>query len=520
MTANRSGTITRRGFLLGIGAAIGASQAASGRSSITPHGVPRVSLPDLPVGYAGAGHAVGAAWAQQLWGGSLLGSPAGAISGGGIAATISYERDRTVVEFTFRIEALFSDGTPVTALDVVSSLEHARDLAAEADEEWRWEHVRRFDVTAERSVQGVLDEPDPSLAATLASHWAPIIPAVSIRNGWNDATGPFPPASGAFLRVPASPNRVACLRNSSFYLMGRPQLAGLISVPPSAGVSRAVELATGDVDLVIDAPLLEVPTLRENPAIALSGGPANALCMLSVNLQQSVLSNRRVRQILDRAIDRVAIAAAATAGEATPATTLIDAGHWAGLDAPLEPLEPAEGRTALDALGVEQGQELRLLVDAQEPSTLNAAVLLQDQLAYLGLSLTLNLQNQDGLRAVTQSGDWELRIVRTPFWHDPHELVRPLLVTGARDNIGNYQSSRLDYLVGLARRAGNEAFRGEHYRTVQRIIQDDVPVIPLYFPHYFDAMSTRLQGYQVYPPISARAMNQVFMPRSEPEGTP
>ena len=520
MTPGSRHTCSRRVFVAGAAAALVAARFGPARVGAGAYGTPRVSLPDLPQGTWEDGLATGAAWAGQLWGGSLLAVGVDGAVSAGIASTMTLANDRVALDLVIRPDAFFSDGSQITTDDVVASILRARDRAAPAYEGWRWEHLHAVEARPDRVVHLDLDEPDASLVATLASHWAPVVPARWVDDDWDEGQGPFPPASGCFVRERVSDDGIRCVRSDVFYQVGRPRLAGATCLPPSSEMPRAMEVVTGTVDLLIDAPLLDVPTLREDPGITLVGGDANTLCHLNVNLRGRVVSDRRVRELLYRAIDRDALVQAATAGEATPATSLIEPGHWAGLEDPVETLAADDVRSGLEALGVAPGVELRLVVDPREASLANAGVLLQDQLAYAGIAISLELVGADEMRTVMREGAWDLRLTRTSFWLDPHELVRPLLVTGASDNAGGYANGRVDYLVDLARRARYEPYRGDLYRTIQRIARDDVPLIPLYFPRYYDAMVNQLQGYPYFPPVSARAMHQVVMVRPEPEASP
>jgi hypothetical protein len=56
--------------------------------------------------------------------------------------------------------------------------------------------------------------------------------------------------------------------------------------------------------------------------------------------------------------------------------------------------------------------------------------------------------------------------------------------------------------------------------SIRRIVASDVPVIPLFFPNYYDAMSSRMENYPFFPPISASAMHQATMTRPDPITVP
>jgi peptide/nickel transport system substrate-binding protein len=483
------------------------------------YGIPRVSLPDFPAGEATPVPGVGAAWARLLSSTPLLHmSPEGVVTGG-LASSWSLSPDRTSIELQLRPDALFADGSRITAADVVASLSHARDLHAGSSESWRWEHVASIEMPAHGVVRLVLNEPDASVLALLTSYYVPVMPATWISRGWN-ADGPFPPSSGCFQLASVSPERLRFSRHPGFFQVGRPRLAGVICNAPPSAITRTTELVTSSVDLLIDAPLLDVPTLQEDPNIVLVGGPTNRLCLLTANLQGGSVADPRLRRLISSAIDRETLVTAAAGDEAVPASTLIPPDHWAGLEYTTERAEPDEVRAQLATLGEPPGVELRLVASSTDASLANACVLLQEQMAWAGISLSLDLLDDAEMEEEMASGTWDLAMMYTPWWRDPHELVRTLVVTDGASNLGGYSQGRLDYLAGLAARAGNDEYRGGFYRTIQGIVVNDAPVIPLFFPNYYDAMSARLQNYPFHSPISATAMNQVTMPRPDPVQLP
>jgi peptide/nickel transport system substrate-binding protein len=507
-------SLTRRGFLeLALAGALpGTNRVAAA------NGNPRVGLTDLPTGEIADAWMPGAIWASQLWGEPLLAvSPDGtlvnAISSGFIVSI-----DRKTITLGIRPDALFSDGRPIVAGDAVASFTAAIERAPQSANDWRFDYIESVVATDGRTIVISLSEPDASIPATLASHLVPVLPA-----SWLESTTPvegFPAASGGFVRLNSGADRIECRRSTTFYQVGRPRLDGLTCLPADSNMPRAMQLVSGHCDILVDVSPLDVPTLRENPGFALVGGPGNSLCHLRFNVERPALDDRRVRKFLQQAIDRDALVEAAAAGEAVAAVSLIAPDHWAGLAEPLESIAPQEARDGIAVLGYPSGMSLRLAVDAGDPVLVNAAITLQDQFAYLGFAVDIALLDTGALAALVSSGEWDLLVSTTPFWHDPHELVQPLLVTGAPANPGGFSSSRIDYLTDLARRARQQEYRGDTYRTIQQIVRDEVPLVPLFHPNYHDAISVAVLNYPAFPPRSARAMHQARMMPVEPVASP
>jgi len=64
-------------------------------------------------------------------------------------------------------------------------------------------------------------------------------------------------------------------------------------------------------------------------------------------------------------------------------------------------------------------------------------------------------------------------------------------------NIGHYASAEVDALLQQALEATDRAERAELYAQMQEHVMQDLPVLPLAFPHVLVARSERLQGSEI-----------------------
>lgn len=269
---------------------------------------------------------------------------------------------------------------------------------------------------------------------------------------------------------------------------------------------------------MIDAPLLDIPSLKQDPNIALVGGSSVRACVLLLNVQQGGMADRRLRALLSGAIDRSALVRTATGNEASPEQTLFPKSSWPGLDKSPAPTDWAQTRTDLTDLGYPIGLPLRLIADERDGSLANAAVLMQEQLAYAGISLTLGLLDEVALERALTIRDYDLYMTYTPPWIDPHELVRPFLMSDGPDNLMGYRSARVDHLIRRATLVTGQDDRAEIYRQLQRILLEELPLLVLFFPNYYDAMSSRLKDFRQYPPMRAYGLRTAWLEATEPSG--
>jgi peptide/nickel transport system substrate-binding protein len=487
---------------------------------LVPSGHPTVSLARLPRFDAVSDAGTETAWLSTLMYDSPLSIGVDGQLRGGVAVGWSNPADALLIELAIRRDALFADGVLVTAADVAMSIERAWRGLAGAVESWRWERIERVEAVGNERVRIHLREPDVTMLWSLASEHVPIVPTGWIERGWDSATGQIPPGSGPFHLAEVASDELTLVRHPGYWQVGRPRLEGLTIRGASDTVLRTTEFVTSGVDVLIDVPLLDVPLLRVDPGVTLAGRPGDRLCLLSVNMARPGLRERELRQVISNGIDRPALAKAATSSEATPTALLFHEGHWAASDHDPERVSPDEIQAVLTERGFFGGLSLRLVTTEADASLANACVLLQDQLAYAGIALTLDLLDDAELARTLDQGDWDLHAMYSSPWRDPHELLRPLLHSDGPLNHGGYVSARMDSLIDWAATLPVEPQRAEHYRLAQDIELTDVPIIPLFIPNYYDAMTRSLRNYEVYPPVSARGFRQVWMDPPADDSTP
>lgn len=405
----------------------------------------------------------------------------------GLFSTTAASRT-SLIRLQPRSGAMFSDGTIVTARHAVESLLAIRN----SRHAWRLQNVAEIGELPDATLQIVMDRTDSSLMANLCH------PLFGLEAG---GVG-----SGPFIPVSVDDDTTIFRRNSIFWQIARPHIDELEIVRIPDDVQRSTALATGELDVLPNVPLLDVPMLENEPTIYLVGGPSNRLCHLQLRLSEPVLANRRVRQILSGAIDRSGLVAVATANQAEPTSTIFAHDEWTDDVDDVPGIDSADVRSELMSLGIPSDLRLHLLTDNADATLANTAVVLQEQLANCGISLSITLLEGEALTEGIATGDYDLLVSYSEPWRDPHELIWPLLSSSGPLNWSGYTSVEVDILLRAAISLNDLEFRRARYSRLERIIQRDVPCIPLFRPYVWDAVSARFPGYAALPPATARGL--------------
>jgi peptide/nickel transport system substrate-binding protein len=500
--------LTRRRFLLAGGAAVVAPRVASAQTPVVAPvpNIPRVriAVSRLPKGL----DPTGTTHPDHQWLDTLaLDAPNRWNAAGDVLSAITSRLtawdDDEAFELVVRPGALFHDGKPLRADDVRYALERVRNGSGAWRHAWRLEHVRRLESVNDLTVRVMLDRPDVSLTASLAHQAFGILPAGTDPAGVTGGSGPF-------MLDRSDDERWHYVRNEHFWQIARPRMDEIEVIAVEDDSQRSTTIARGEIDVLPNVPLLDIPMLREDPTVYLAGGPSNRVCHLQLNLASPALGDTRVRRLLSRAIDRSRLVEVATAGQATPTGLLFPAASWVGGEVPdVAAEEPATIRDHLRLLGIPTDLRLRLLTNNADATLANTAIVLQEQLASCGIALSVDLLQDTDLDDAVRRREFDILASYTEPWRDPHELVRPLLASDGVRNASGFADERVDLLIRGAILRQDRAFRRGRYTRIEERVQETVPLIVVFHPHSYDAVTTALQGYTAFPPFTSRGLLSV-----------
>ena len=224
---------------------------------------------------------------------------------------------------------------------------------------------------------------------------------------------------------------------------------------------------------------------------------------LSMNVLQKPFDDLRVRQAINYAINKEALAKVAFSGYAFPAQ---------GIAHPMNawPYDPAKARQLLKEAGYANGFEATLWSAYTTTTAQKAIQFLQQQLGQVGIKVqTLALEPGQRTEWVQTAPDPKTARVRLYYagWSsstgEADWGLRPLLATEAwppkLNNTAYYSNAEFDALLAKALVSTNDAERAELYAKAQEIVMKDAPWAPLVTEQNLYATSARLSGVYVMP---------------------
>jgi peptide/nickel transport system substrate-binding protein len=253
-----------------------------------------------------------------------------------------------------------------------------------------------------------------------------------------------------------------------------------------------------------------VYALRSAPGVEQTHGPGSNVWYLNFNTQDPALRDKRVRQAIALAIDRQPILNALWRGHARLANSLLPPGQWARANDPdlaQYPHDPTRAAALLQAAGYPAGADgirlrLTLKISTDETTRLLAAVL-QQQMRAAGIALNIRSAEFGTFYSDVTRGVFQMYILKWVGSNEDPDVYRYMYSSqsfppkGA--NRGHYVNPRIDALLAkAATEAGPpkevEALRRAEYVEVQKILADEVPSIPLWYPDNDVVHSRRLEN--------------------------
>jgi peptide/nickel transport system substrate-binding protein len=421
----------------------------------------------------------------------------------------SWERpDALTWVFHLRDGVRFQDGRALGAEDVAWTIRSMIDGTLVTAKGGAFATVDKVEVVDRLTVRVRLKRPDAGLLFNMSDGLFGVVPVGAGRD-----FGLHPVGSGPFRFVRAVQDKEVVLeRNHDYWADGAPGLSMghrieriRFEVVPDA-ITSALELKKGSADLASNVVTFDmIHTLEREPNLKVESGPSSIVIYTNFNVTDPVLKDRRVRQAVACAMDRQAIVNAIWRGQARLAETLLPAEHWAAA-APAEmaayPHDVERAKALLEAAGFHAGKDgvrlrITLKTSTDETTRLMAAVL-QQQLRATGIDLQIRSAEFGTFYADVTKGAFQMYALRWIGSNEDPDIFR--YAYGSESfppkggNRGRYVNARVDALLTAAAGTTDQAERRKDYVEVQRILAEDLPGIPLWYPNNEVVHTRRVTG--------------------------
>ena len=416
--------------------------------------------------------------------------------------------------FHLRDGVSFHDGRPLEAADVVWTINSMRDPAVAgiiSSKGGSFAAVDRIETPDRLTVIVHLKHPDPGLLFNMSDGLFGVVP-----RGARSDFGLHPVGSGPYRFVSQVQDKEVVLDrfpgawSNSLPSAHQTAIQRIqFNVVPDA-ITSALELQKHSADAASNVLTPDmVYALRGTPGLDISDGTGSNVWYLNFNVADPTLRDKRIRQALALSIDRPAIIAALWRGHARLANTLLPPGHWAAAsdaDLALYPHDPARAAALLDSAGLHPGADgirlhVTLKTSTDETTRLLAAVL-QQQMHAAGISLNIRSAEFGTFYSDVTRGAFQIYVLKWVGSNEDPDIFRYMYSSASFPpkgaNRGHYVNAKVDGLLAqAAAEAGAPAEvqsrRRAEYIQIQKIVADEMPSVPLWYPGNEVVHTDRLQ---------------------------
>lgn len=404
------------------------------------------------------------------------------------------------LNYTFELveNAVFHDGTPLTADDVVWTFNRLRDPESGYPTVDLYSNIAAVEATGEYQVTFTLENTNPFFLFDLSDNHALII-----RDETEDASAVEPEdfnGTGPFRVESYDPEaRIEMVANEDYWAEGQPQVDRLEIIFFGDRTASVDALRAGQVDLAMSLPTPLYQELEGTSGLERVMVSTNSFPVVRLRADQPPGDDPRVMQAMRHAMDRQAVfelvqQGMGDIGRDTPVGPLYSDFYTEEIPLPEHDVERA--RQLLSDAGYSDGLDLTLrLPEAQNFPDL--AVVLQEQLGEADINLEISVEPES---VYYGEGGW----LEAPFgitgWGSrpyPQFYLDVMLVCGAKWNESHFCDEEFDRLARIAGTTTDKQEQIEAYNEIQRILIERGPIIvPFFFPQ-LGAHSEALENFEM-----------------------
>lgn len=405
-------------------------------------------------------------------------------------------------------EALWSDGTPVTADDFLFAWRRVLDPKIAASYAYYPYIIKNAEAInaghlpgsalgaralGPRTLEVMLKSPAPYLPQMLMHSCMMPLPRHVVEKYGRDWAKPATyVCNGAFMPTEWIPNdHVAAVKNPRFFDAANVKLERVIWYPTDDYSAALRRLRAGELDAQDRLENNQFGWIRKNMPELIDPVPQLILDMIEVNLGKKPYDDIRVRRAINLAINREAITGKIVPVGYVPAYNLVppNTANFPGGNAfDFKSMPYArrydEARRLMREAGFGPGNRLKAtyLIRSTSAGYYRAvAAALQQMFALIYLDISLIPTDAQVFYKQIQEHDFE---IAQPGWQadfDDASNFLDIFRTGGGNNWGNYSNPAFDRMMNLAQAEVDLGKRGRKLAAAEAVLLKDQALMPLFF---------------------------------------
>lgn len=387
--------------------------------------------------------------------------------------------------FKLRPDLKFSDGTPLTADDVVYTYSSVINPDFNAPDRALYTPITAVEAIDPQTVKFTLSAPYAPLLSYLDKG---IVSKAAVEGGKDPATDPI--GAGPMTLVSWNRGSEIVLKANPGYWGGVPDVTDVTVKIIGDNSARAQAFEAGDLD-VIQSPLSpnDIERLAADDRFGNSIMAGLGVTYINFNVKDPVLADPGMRQAFSMLIDQNSIVNDIYQGVDEVASSIILPSSWAHSPDIKQPTFSIDGAVAkFNELGWKDSDGDGILDKDGKKLTVMLSTHSEDPNRVQSIELTQAMMQSAGVDAQVQITDWPsfstnyvqkgLHQIALLGWLnivDPDRLLFGQLSTGGSTNWGGYSNPEVDTLLQEGRSSLDQAARTTAYQKAATILASDLP---------------------------------------------
>jgi peptide/nickel transport system substrate-binding protein len=402
--------------------------------------------------------------------------------------------------FHLRPDAKFANGMPLTANDVVYSIQRSR--AFKGGWGFLLTAVKTITAPSSHTVQITLSQPHAPLLADLAMYAYSIVPEKLVK-AQGAAFFQHPIGSGPFMVTSFNPDSEVDLARNPYFYGIKPKISKVkILIIPNDN-TRVIELESKKVDVIENPPSNLVNEINKTPGLKVQLFPSTRVDFIQLDQHFAPFKKAAVRQALNYAINRNAIVKLAYQGHAIPGTSFMPyrMEYYDNAIKPY-PYDPAKAKQLLAQAGYPHGFTTFLITVSGDVAGEAEAVVVKQELAAVGV--TVNIQSYELLTAYSKEDGGHSQMGER-YWTndiiDPDEVATfGADCQGGANAFSSYWCDKPTInAVNQARSELSGSVRQNLYNQVQQAVYQQSPFIVVDYSPYRYGVGNWVHGFHATP---------------------
>lgn len=406
-----------------------------------------------------------------------------------LATSWKISDDGLSITFTLRNGALFSNGDVCDAEAVIASFKRLKsDISVRKND-----YVNIIDMKAidKNNVVFYFKDLDVAGLESFAYPWAAVVD-VKADNLKNNPVG-----SGPYMLSSWMPQESLVLSKNKNY-KNQVKNDGVRFVIMPDLTAEITALNRGEVDIILITGNLS--NAIDKNRFNIIEAPTNGLQLMAMNNKNEALSDLRVRQAINYAVDKDALIKAVWNGYGVKIgshfpVVLKEYVDFTGIYS----YNPDKAIELLKEAGYYNNLELRMDLPKNYQEYVNAGLVIAASLEKVGIKVDVNIVEWAyWLSEVYAGRNYDLTVVGHTGRLDAYALLSKYKSDG-NENYFNYKNNKVDEYLYYDRIERNEVKRAVYAKEIQKILAEDVPALYIQDPIQLFVTKKNIEGFKSYP---------------------